>query len=285
MTDERPPLLTVVTFNVSMDLVGHPLVPEWDRRKRACLDVLRHATADAIGLQETSPSQLAFLVSGLPEFDVWTHRVTLPTDLLNDLRSRFGPRVPSEFAEVVLLTRRATVAVEAFDHWWLSPAPERELSLGFGNVTPRLAVRTSAIHRPSGLPMTLATTHIDHRAALPMTVLFARRARNDGAARSTVIFGDLNTHPDRRGYEQLIGDGWHDAYEAAEVRGVVREIPTFIDDGGTFAGQRVDHVLYRSTHLRAVEWATLGSHPGELSDHAPVLARFEVARATTAADR
>ena len=60
-----------------MDLVGHPAVPEWDRRKEACLEALRSADADAIGLQETSPSQLRFLSAGLPEFDLWTHRLRI----------------------------------------------------------------------------------------------------------------------------------------------------------------------------------------------------------------
>lgn len=268
-------LLTVATFNVSMDFVGHPLVRPWDQRSEACLEALRTARADAIGLQETSPAQLAFLAAGLPEFEVWTHQVELPDAFLAELRTRFGDNVPSEFAEVALLTRRATLDVEGFDHWWLSPTPEHEFSIGFGNVTPRLAVRITAVHRILRISMTLATTHVDHRAALPMTVLFARRATQDiKPGEAAVILGDLNTHPDRRGYDQLIGDGWRDGYEA--VADSSKETPTFIDDGGPFAGQRLDHVLYRSSRLRSLEWSTLGGPPGTLSDHAPVLVRFDV---------
>lgn len=100
--------ITIVTFNILMDFVGHPLVPEWDRRKEACLEALRSADADAIGLQETSPSQLRFLSAGLPEFELWTHQIQLPADFLAKVRARFGADVPAEFAEVALLTRRET---------------------------------------------------------------------------------------------------------------------------------------------------------------------------------
>ena len=50
---EDPDVLSIVTFNVLMEFVGHPLVPEWDQRKDACLAALRGADADAIGLQKS----------------------------------------------------------------------------------------------------------------------------------------------------------------------------------------------------------------------------------------
>jgi len=260
-----------------MDLVGHPAVPEWDRRKEACLEALRSADADAIGLQETSPSQLRFLSAGLPEFDLWTHRIQLPADFLATVRARFGADVPAEFAEVALLTRRETLDVEGHDHWWLSPTPHQEFSAGFGNFTPRLAVRARARHRPTGLLLTLATTHIDQRAPLAMTETCLRQLGADvEAGRTVIFFGDLNTHTDRRGYDLMVSTGWRDSYDAARGRAGPDEIPTFIDDGRRWPSRRIDHVLYRSSHLRAVDWHTVEptEGPSWLSDHFPVIARF-----------
>lgn len=261
-----------------MDFVGHPLVPEWDRRKEACLEALRSADADAIGLQETSPSQLRFLSAGLPDFELWTHRIELPADFLAEVRARFGADVPAEFAEVALLTRRETLDVEGHDHWWLSPTPHQEFSAGFGNIAPRLAVRARARHRPTGLPLTLATTHIDQRASLAMTeACIGQLGADVEGNRSVIFFGDLNTHTDRRGYDLMMSTGWRDSYEAAGGLAGPDEIPTFIDDGRRWPSRRIDHVLYRSSRLRAIDWHTVGltEAPSCLSDHFPVIARFE----------
>jgi len=273
---EDPDVLSIVTFNVLMDVVGHPLVPEWDQRKDACLAALRNTDADVIGLQETSPSQLRFLAAGLPEFDAWTHQIQLPADFLAHFRSRFGPLVPADFAEVALLTRRDTLEVEGHDHWWLSPTPDQEFSAGFGNVTPRLAVRAYVTHRRTRSPVTVATTHIDQRAPLAMTETCMRQLGADlERGRSVIFFGDFNTHTDRRGYDLMLSRGWRDAYQAARPRPGDDEIPTFIDDGRKWTSRRIDHVLYRSSRLRAIEWVAVDPTAGSrLSDHFPVVARF-----------
>lgn len=273
---EDPDVLSIVTFNVLMEFVGHPLVPKWDQRKDACLAALRSADADVIGLQETSPSQLRFLAAGLPEFDVWTYRIQLPADFLAAVRSRSGPDVPAEFAEVALLTRRDTLEVEGHDHWWLSPTPDREFSAGFGNVTPRLAVRARATHRRTRTSLTVATTHIDQRAPLAMTETCIRELAPDlERDRSVIFFGDLNTHTDHRGYDLMLSSGWRDAYQAARPQPGDDETPTFIDDGRKWMSRRIDHVLYHSPRVRAIEWVAVDPTAGSrLSDHFPVVARF-----------
>ncbi len=98
--------ITIVTFNVMIDLLEHPAVPPWEQRRDACVEVLRAAGADAIALQEASPAQQAFIAAGLPEFELWTHIARMPEDLLAELRVRYGEALPADMAEVALLTSR-----------------------------------------------------------------------------------------------------------------------------------------------------------------------------------
>jgi endonuclease/exonuclease/phosphatase family metal-dependent hydrolase len=271
--------ITIVTFNVLMDLVRHPAVPPWEQRRDACVDVLRDAPADAIALQETSPAQLAFIGASLPEFEVWTHAARIPAKFLAELRIRYGQGLPADLVEVALLTRRETLRVEETNHWWLSPTPDVELSTGFGKRVPRLAMSVRAIHLPSGLRLTLATTHIDSSAPLRMTEVCLRRLSGDvDSGRAVILFGDLNSHTDARGYWLMREHGWHDAYAARDASAGEPEIPTWIGGGG-YPPSRIDHVLYSSERLVAADWRVLSSPAPDvrLSDHFPVQVRFALA--------
>jgi endonuclease/exonuclease/phosphatase family metal-dependent hydrolase len=265
--------IRIVTFNVMIELLGHPDVPSWERRRQACVRALHTAGADTIGLQEVSPEQLAYVAASLPEFDVWTHVVRLPDELLAELRARYGAALPAEMTEVALLTRRETIRVQAQTHWWLSPTPDVELSMGFGKRVPRLAVSVRATHLPTGLPLTLATTHVDGSAPLPMTEVCLRKLAPDaGSGRSVMFFGDLNTHADPGGYQLMLAAGWRDAY-AARSEGP-DEVATWIG-GGRYPPSRIDHVLYRSDRLTAVDWDVVTTRDRmRLSDHALVGATF-----------
>lgn len=269
--------LTVVTFNVMFELLARVDVPSWKARRETVLAVLRTARPDAIGLQETSPAQLDFIRRGLPEYDLWSHAVGLPEPLLTQLRARYGQGLAEELSEVALFTLRETITVEAQFQWWLSPTPDVELSTGYGKPVPRLALGVRAIHRPTGLPLALLTTHVDGSAPLEMTaVLHFRLQPEVDAGRSVIVFGDFNSDRDPRGVELMLDAGWRDAYAAVASPDDAREA-TWMGDRGRPAA-RIDHVLYRSAVMRALNWRTLGGGAASvlLSDHAPVLATFEV---------
>lgn len=66
--------LTVVTFNVLVDIAPASEVPAWSKRKALCSSVLRTTDADLIGLQEPSPAQVKFLLDELPGYEAVTFK-------------------------------------------------------------------------------------------------------------------------------------------------------------------------------------------------------------------
>jgi endonuclease/exonuclease/phosphatase family metal-dependent hydrolase len=270
------PELAVLTFNVMFELLDHDDVPPWDERREACVSALRAAAVDAIALQETSPAQLTFIAGALAdEFDLWTHRVTISDGLLAELRERYGQRLPAELAEVALLTRRASLDVAHMTHWWLSPTPDVDLSVGYGKRVPRLAVAVRAEHRATGLRLTLATTHVDLSAPMPQTAVCLHRLTPEATAgRSVILFGDLNTQTDWRGYDLMLAAGWRDASSAQLERAQHADADRWMGDAST-PSARIDHILYRSDRLAPINWRVIEDPSGmRLSDHAPVVATF-----------
>lgn len=277
MVATAPAGLSVVTFNVMFELLARPDVPPWESRREAVVAALRAARADAIGLQETSPAQVDFIRRALPGYDLWSHPVRMPEPLLSELRARYGHALSEEFSEVVLLTARETITVEAQFHWWLSPTPDVELSTGFGKPVPRLALGVRAVHRPTGVPLGLVTTHVDATAPFEMTAVLLTRLKPEvEAGRSVVLFGDLNSDRDPHGVAMMLSAGWRDAYAAA-ASPAERGATTWIGDR-TRPAARIDHVLYCSAVLRPRRWQTLGGGAASvrLSDHAPLLATFDM---------
>ena len=92
--------ITIVTFHVMMDLLEHPAVPPWERRKEACVEMLRAAGADAIALQEASPAQQAFIAAG-PRHGSAAGGSGPPASTTSSTdRKRYSPRTGGSFPAV-----------------------------------------------------------------------------------------------------------------------------------------------------------------------------------------
>jgi endonuclease/exonuclease/phosphatase family metal-dependent hydrolase len=261
--------LCVVTFNVLMDFLPAEGVPPWEERKTACAQVLRAARADLIGVQEPSPQQLAYLEAQLPEFDLIVVRSVLSEEVLRLARPHYGPDVPPVLNEVALFYRPATLEKLGEGHWWLSPTPDQPVSIGFGNIAPRLVVWGRFRHSATGRPLVVFNTHFDLRAPRPMAEVCRARFQAFALNEPLIFMGDFNVDPDQNAevYTLLTADGWRDAYAA---------VPPPPANGTYQDSTRIDHVLYRGPALAPVAWATLPApdpaHP--LSDHHPVLVQF-----------
>ena len=136
--------LSVVTFNVMVDVTPTPGVPGWAKRKELCARMLRDAHAELIGLQEPSPAQVKFLTDEVPGYEAIFYK---------------------GYPDATLLYKKEVFEEEERGHWWLSPTPER-VSIGFGNVMPRLVVWAKLRHRAIGKSIYVFDTHFDntHRA-------------------------------------------------------------------------------------------------------------------------
>jgi endonuclease/exonuclease/phosphatase family metal-dependent hydrolase len=253
----EPIELSVVTFNVLVDLGSQPGVPRWADRRELCVQVLRQSNADLIGLQEPLPAQVDYLLSELPGYDAVAYK---------------------GYPDATLLFKREVFEKLDHGHWWLSPTPER-VSTGFGNTLPRLVVWAKLRHRAGGRDLFVFNTHFDN--SMPSQVRMAELCQQQLAKFAQqklpmLFMGDFNTTQTRGDYPKLISGGWQDAYAVspqASPGGRDDNVPTMYEGSG-----RIDHIFYHGDSWRPVAWERLES-PDEkkpLSDHYPVLARFKL---------
>ncbi len=261
--------LSLITFNISADFLSPPNVPAWEERKALCAQVLRQANASVIGLQEVMPRQFECFQSQWLEYRAVTVEEAMTDEsLLQAIRQQY--RVPTFPArnEVVMFYCTADFEPLAQGHWWLSPTPDR-ISVGFGNIAPRLVLRVQLCHRASGREFIVCNTHLDWRATRPMVELCrAKLAAFSQRGLPLIFMGDFNFSPTEEEFALLTDDGWRDAHAASSATNEA----TFMD------GRRIDHVFYRGVGLRPQRWTCLLSPDPQrrLSDHDPVSVRLRV---------
>lgn len=254
---EEPIELTVVSFNVLVDMGSTPGMPRWAERRELCVEVLRDVDADLIGLQEPTPAQVEYLLGALPEYEGIFYK---------------------GYPDASLLFRREMFDKLEHGHWWLSPTPDR-VSVGFGNTLPRLVVWGKFKHRPSGRELFVFNTHFDN--SMPSQVKMAELCQKQLAPFAEqglpmLFLGDFNTSQTRGDYATLTSNGWKDSYlasEKASADGRDDNVPTMVEGSG-----RIDHIFYHGDAWQPLAWRRLES-PDEkkpLSDHYPVLARFKL---------
>lgn len=249
--------LTVVSFNVLVDLGSKPGVPKWSERRDLCVQTLKDAKADLIGLQEPIPAQVKFLLAELPEYDAVAYK---------------------NYPDATLLFKRDVFEKLDEGSWWLSPTPDR-VSVGFGNTLPRIVVWAKLKHRATGRELLVFNTHFDN--SMPSQVKMAELCQKQfepfvAQGLPMLFIGDFNTTQTRGDYPTLTSNGWKDSYAVSKLAGPGGRddnVPTMYGGSG-----RIDHIFYHGDAWTPVAWERLES-PDEkkpLSDHYPVLARFKL---------
>jgi len=277
-TPKEPISLCVMTFNVLVNIEKKPNVPAWDDRKALCAQVVQEANADLIGLQETSPTQVAFFKKALPNYGAVGAQPLTDKDM-----AFFDAHVPvfktlgfKTYTDAMLFYNKAVFEKLDEGHWWLSPTPDK-LSTGFGNTMPRLVVWAHLRNKATGRELFAVNTHFDNTmpSQVKMAKLCHERLKGFESKGLPIIFtGDFNTNQKRGDYATLASDGWRDSYLAsdkASPTGRDSNVATTDDDG------RIDHIFYYGKGLKPISWERLESpDPAKrLSDHWPVEACFE----------
>lgn len=252
--------LTVVSFNILVDFGSSEQVPRWPERRELCVQLLKDAHAQLIGLQEPSPGQMKWLAEQLSAYEVVLYRRS-PTD--------------KGYPDAALLYERERFEEKERGHWWLSPTPEKA-STGFGNTLPRLVVWAQLRDKLTDKELIVFNTHFDNTmpSQARMAELCSRQFEKFTPRGLPMLFlGDFNTDQKRGDYARLTSGGWRDAYIASDQAS---------DDGRDdrvathLGGTRIDHIFYHGGSLTPVAWQRLESpDPARLlSDHYPILARF-----------
>lgn len=260
--------LSTITFNVSADFLSPPGVSTWAERKTFCVQALRQAQPGIIGLQEVMPRQFEYFQAQLPAYRAITVSETARDESVKQaFQALYGQPLPDQ-NEIVLFFRKAELSLTDHGHWWLSPTPDH-LSVGFGNIAPRLVLWGHIQHHASGREVIVFNTHLDHRCTLPMVKLCRKKLAAFFNRKLPLIFmGDLNVNPTQAEYALLTSDGWHDSYAVSSELNAV----TFAKRG------RIDHIFYRGACLKPQKWTRLFSPDPQrrLSDHDPVYVRFSL---------
>lgn len=259
--DEKPFDLNIVTFNVLVELSQPKGVEAWKDRQGLCVQMLREADADLIGLQEPTPRQVKYLVDELPGYEAIYYDEKKPG-----------------YTDATLLFKKDTFELLERGHWWLSPTPDR-VSVGFGNALPRILVWARLRHRASGREMYAFNTHFDNsQPSQERMAELCEKQFEPFLAKDLPMFffGDFNTDQKRGDYPRLTSRGWRDSYlvsEHASDDGRDDNITTFYD-----SQKRIDHIFYHGDGIEPSSWRRLESpDPARLlSDHYPVQAKFRV---------
>ena len=261
--------LSVLTWNVSYEPLRPIGVLPWEQRRDRIADAVRDS--DIIALQELSGRQLHDMVHCLAGFEVVTLRLPLPEELHRVLSTRYGVPLEREIGELAIFVRSTRLEIIEQGHQWLSPTPAVPLSIGWGNVVPRLLLWCRLRDRSVGAAFVVAATHVDLTAVRPMLA-----AIRDGLAESVaqvgagILLGDLNTMADPGAFDALLDAGWHDTHPTGDLA----VDPTFLGELAGWPG-RIDHILVHG-NAEATGWRRASAAREGLSDHLAVRAEVRL---------
>jgi endonuclease/exonuclease/phosphatase family metal-dependent hydrolase len=254
--------LDVMTLNLMAAGVPMTGYRDWAGRRSICADILPAIGADIIALQECIHDQQPDMAAALGDFDFVSSDMSgAPAHEKAAFEARSGLRWPDR-GEMITFWRRARFDLRERREAWLSPTPGR-ISVGFGNVSPRALLAVRLLDRRDGREWWVANTHLDLRCPEPMARVAAQVLDEWIAPGMPALFcGDFNSGLSTPVAQVLRDAGWSAPVSSRD----------------TYRGERVDHVWRRGPGLRLLYCAVIESRAYEpmLSDHDPVVARFEL---------
>lgn len=181
---EKKVELRVMTYNILVDL-DNPDYDDWIERRAGIVDTIRRHDPDLIGLQEPIQSQVDDLLAACPEYGAVHHE--------------------AGFTDATILYRTERFSAGKWNIYWLSPTPEEEYSLGFGNILPRMVIRVVLRDESAGRSFYFITTHFDNTAPAQdkSAPLFLERTEPLAEKLPVVITGDFNSNLSSTAYDTL----------------------------------------------------------------------------------
>ena len=245
--------MRLLTFNIRTSSALADLGHHWLFRRRAVRRTVRAVGADVVALQEVRPGQLRFLARQLPR-----HRIAAAG---RDGRGR-GEACP-------VLVGPAW-SLESWQVRWLSRTPDVPGSVMPGAAVPRICTVARLREVATGVRVTVANTHLDHRSRsvrARSVRLLAEWAAGDPTP--WVVVGDLNCRVDAPELEALLDAGWTDALTSLPSTGAGSA--TYHGFVGSTDGPRIDQVLV-TPRVRTEAARVLHATGRPASDHWPVVA-------------
>jgi endonuclease/exonuclease/phosphatase family metal-dependent hydrolase len=275
-----PSSFALMTFNIRYGTASDGR-NSWSNRRDAAMEVIRRNNPDIIGLQEALGFQLDQLVTGLGGY----------------VRIGAGRDDGKEAGEhAAILFRSERFALVKSGTFWLSKTPDVPGSRSWGSHSPRICTWAKLHDRKTGRGILCYNVHLDPlwpQAREKGIALVVRHIASQDGALPVVITGDFNSGERSRAIRLLKGECRDNDCPALPmhfftdtfrtVHPLARQVGTFNFFYGINAGPKIDFILSSPgidvCDARIVRDVINDHYP---SDHYPVFARVQYAKAPTA---
>lgn len=251
--------LKVMTYNIKYDNVNDS-VNNWNFRKAAMVDLLKHYRADVIGMQEVLHRQLVYLDSCLTDLDY----VGVGRD---------DGKTQGEYSPIFYNRNRLKLLKS--NTFWLSPTPEK-VSKGWDASLERICTYALFEKLEDHKKFWVFNTHFDHRgkeARANSTRLVVQKIEELNTEEHSIVFmGDLNLAPEEEPIQFL-------QKQLIDGQKVTKQ--AFYGPTGTSHGfdhtrvlnRRIDYIFVKNfsvaTYIHIDDRMENNMH---ISDHLPVIA-------------
>lgn len=251
--------ISVMTYNIKWDNTNDT-VNNWNDRKEAMVDLLKHYQPNIIGMQEVVNGQLNYLVTNLPNFS-------------SIGVGREDGKEKGEYSPILYDTKLLKVVKSST--FWLSDTPDK-ISVGWDAALERICTYALFEDLKTKKQFWVFNTHFDHigvRAREKSAKLIVSKMKDINVDNlPVVLMGDLNLTPDETPILYL-KDALTDGQSITEK--------TFYGPTGTFNGfdqdrvltNRIDYIFVDS--FKVLEYMHIDDrmeNNKHISDHLPVLA-------------
>lgn len=251
--------ISVMTYNIKWDNTNDT-VNNWNDRKEAMVDLLKHYQPNIIGMQEVVNGQLNYLVTNLPNFS-------------SIGVGREDGKEKGEYSPILYDTKLLKVVKSST--FWLSDTPDK-ISVGWDAALERICTYALFEDLKTKKQFWVFNTHFDHIGVMAReksAKLIVSKMKDINVDNlPVVLMGDLNLTPDETPILYL-KDALTDGQSITEK--------TFYGPTGTFNGfdqdriltNRIDYIFVDS--FKVLEYMHIDDrmeNNKHISDHLPVLA-------------
>lgn len=249
----------VMTYNIKYDNVNDT-INNWNFRKVAMVDLLKHYQAEVIGMQEVLHRQLTYLDSSLTGYSY--------IGVGRDDGKQKGEYSP-------IFYENSKLKVLKSNTFWLSETSEK-ISVGWDASMERICTFGLFEEKSTGKKLYVFNTHFDHRGKLAREksaeLIFEKINLINVENVPVVLMGDLNLTPDTVPIQFLkskLSDG-----QAISKK-------SFYGPTGTFSGfdqnrtldNRIDYIFVKNFKVKSyIHIDDRLENNKHISDHLPVLA-------------